>query len=158
MQSKYLVSKSPSQYIEANKNVEEPIGKDGIIARIKDYEYARAHQDAEAVCARLTKKSIIVEAGTGTGRRSVFSSAIAAAIGQKKRVIFPRERKLAGTLMERSTFCKDLPKNQRVARRTLDGFLYRVAKRKTAIRGLEKRDFSRKFVIGRVIETATIEL
>ncbi len=94
--------------------MEEIFGINGLISKYhKDYEY-RAGQIkmAEAVLRAFEeKKHLIVEAGTGTGKTMAYLvPAIAAAIGQKKRVIISTGTKnLQEQLME-----KDIPFLQKV--------------------------------------------
>ena len=94
--------------------MEEIFGKNGLIAKHhKEYEY-RAGQIkmAEAVLRAFEeKKHLIVEAGTGTGKTMAYLvPAIAAALGQKKRVIISTGTKnLQEQLME-----KDIPFLQKV--------------------------------------------
>ncbi len=94
--------------------MEEIFGKNGLIAKHhKEYEY-RAGQVkmAEAVLRAFEeKKHLIVEAGTGTGKTLAYLvPAIAAALGQKKRIIISTGTKnLQEQLME-----KDIPFLQKV--------------------------------------------
>jgi len=71
--------------------VEEIFGRAGLIAKHhKDYEYRIGQiKMAEAVLRAFEeKKHLIVEAGTGTGKTLAYLvPAIAAALGQKKRII-----------------------------------------------------------------------
>ena len=94
--------------------MEEIFGKNGLIAKHhKEYEY-RAGQVkmSEAVLRAFEeKKHLIVEAGTGTGKTLAYLvPAIAAALGQKKRIIISTGTKnLQEQLME-----KDIPFLQKV--------------------------------------------
>ena len=94
--------------------MEEIFGKDGLISKHhKEYEY-RAGQVkmSEAVLRAFEeKKHLIVEAGTGTGKTLAYLvPAIAAALGQKKRIIISTGTKnLQEQLME-----KDIPFLQKV--------------------------------------------
>lgn len=94
--------------------MEEIFGKNGLIAKHhKNYEY-RAGQIkmADAVLRAFEeKKHLIVEAGTGTGKTMAYLvPAIAAAIGQKKRIIISTGTKnLQEQLME-----KDIPFLQKI--------------------------------------------
>jgi len=133
--------------------VEEIFGKNGIIAKYhKDYEY-RAGQIkmAEAVLRAFEeKKHLIVEAGTGTGKTLAYLvPAIAAAIGQKKRVIISTGTKnLQEQLME-----KDIPFLQKVLPKKFSASsmkgrsnyacLYRIAKAENQpiLEGLDEMDY-----------------
>ncbi len=94
--------------------MEEIFGKNGLISKHhKEYEY-RAGQVkmSEAVLRAFEeKKHLIVEAGTGTGKTLAYLvPAIAAALGQKKRIIISTGTKnLQEQLME-----KDIPFLQKV--------------------------------------------
>ncbi len=94
--------------------MEEIFGKGGLIAKYhKDYEYRHGQiKMAEAVLKAFEeKKHLIVEAGTGTGKTLAYLvPAIAAALGQKKRIIVSTGTKnLQEQLME-----KDIPFLQKV--------------------------------------------
>ncbi|MDQ3712490.1 MAG: DEAD/DEAH box helicase, partial [Acidobacteriota bacterium] len=94
--------------------MEEIFGKNGLIAKHhKDYEYRLGQiKMAEAVLRAFEeKKHLIVEAGTGTGKTLAYLvPAIAAALGQKKRIIISTGTKnLQEQLME-----KDIPFLQRI--------------------------------------------
>ncbi len=133
--------------------MEEIFGKDGLIAKYhKGYEY-RAGQIkmAEAVLRAFeNKKHLIVEAGTGTGKTLAYLvPAIAAAIGQKKRVIISTGTKnLQEQLME-----KDIPFLQKVMPKKFSasymkgrsnyGCLYRIAKAENQpiLEGLDEMDY-----------------
>ncbi len=133
--------------------MEEIFGKNGIIAKYhKDYEY-RAGQIkmAEAVLRAFEeKKHLIVEAGTGTGKTLAYLvPAIAAAIGQKKRVIISTGTKnLQEQLME-----KDIPFLQKVLPKKFSASsmkgrsnyacLYRIAKAENQpiLEGLDEMDY-----------------
>jgi ATP-dependent DNA helicase DinG len=132
--------------------MEEIFGKNGLIAKHhKGYEY-RAGQIkmAEAVLRAFeNKKHLIVEAGTGTGKTMAYLvPAIAAAIGQKKRVIISTGTKnLQEQLME-----KDIPFLQKVMPKKFSasymkgrsnyGCLYRIAKaeHQPILDGLDEMD------------------
>ena len=118
--------------------MEEIFGKNGLIAKFhKGYENRPGQiKMAEAVLRAFEeKKHLIVEAGTGTGKTLAYLvPAIAAAIGQKKRVIISTGTKnLQEQLME-----KDIPFLQRVLPKKFSasymkgrsnyGCLYRIAK------------------------------
>ncbi len=94
--------------------MEEIFGRSGLIAKHhKDYEYRLGQiKMAEAVLRAFEeKKHLIVEAGTGTGKTLAYLvPAIAAALGQKKRIIISTGTKnLQEQLME-----KDIPFLQKV--------------------------------------------
>jgi ATP-dependent DNA helicase DinG len=133
--------------------VEEIFGKDGIIAKHhKDYEYRIGQiKMAEAVLRAFEeKKHLIVEAGTGTGKTMAYLvPAIAAAIGQKKRVIISTGTKnLQEQLME-----KDIPFLQKVLPKKFGASamkgrsnyacLYRIAKAENQpiLEGLDEMDY-----------------
>jgi len=118
--------------------MEEIFGKNGLIAKHhKGYEHRPGQiKMAEAVLRAFEeKKHLIVEAGTGTGKTLAYLvPAIAAAIGQKKRVIISTGTKnLQEQLME-----KDIPFLQKVLPKKFSasymkgrsnyGCLYRIAK------------------------------
>lgn len=118
--------------------MEEIFGKNGLIAKHhKSYENRPGQiKMAEAVLRAFEeKKHLIVEAGTGTGKTLAYLvPAIAAAIGQKKRVIISTGTKnLQEQLME-----KDIPFLQKVLPKKFSasymkgrsnyGCLYRIAK------------------------------
>ncbi|CAN5701739.1 ATP-dependent DNA helicase [soil metagenome] len=133
--------------------MEEIFGKNGLIAKHhKDYEY-RAGQIkmAEAVLRAFEeKKHLIVEAGTGTGKTLAYLvPAIAAAIGQKKRIIISTGTKnLQEQLME-----KDIPFLQKVMPKKFSAAymkgrsnyacLYRIAKAENQpiLDGLDEMDY-----------------
>jgi len=132
--------------------VEEIFGKNGIIAKYhKDYEYRVGQiKMAEAVLRAFEeKKHLIVEAGTGTGKTMAYLvPAIAAAIGQKKRVIISTGTKnLQEQLME-----KDIPFLQKVLPKKFSASsmkgrsnyacLYRIAKAENQpiLAGLDEMD------------------
>jgi len=133
--------------------VEEIFGRDGIIAKHhKDYEYRIGQiKMAEAVLRAFEeKKHLIVEAGTGTGKTMAYLvPAIAAAIGQKKRVIISTGTKnLQEQLME-----KDIPFLQKVLPKKFTASamkgrsnyacLYRIAKAENQpiLEGLDEMDY-----------------
>ncbi len=118
--------------------MEEIFGKNGLIAKHhKGYEHRPGQiKMAEAVLRAFEeKKHLLVEAGTGTGKTLAYLvPAIAAAIGQKKRVIISTGTKnLQEQLME-----KDIPFLQKVLPKKFSasymkgrsnyGCLYRIAK------------------------------
>ncbi len=118
--------------------MEEIFGKNGLIAKYhKGYEHRPGQiKMAESVLRAFEeKKHLIVEAGTGTGKTLAYLvPAIAAAIGQKKRVIISTGTKnLQEQLME-----KDIPFLQKVLPKKFSasymkgrsnyGCLYRIAK------------------------------
>ena len=132
--------------------MEEIFGKNGIIAKYhKDYEYRVGQiKMAEAVPRAFEeKKHLIVEAGTGTGKTMAYLvPAIAAAIGQKKRVIISTGTKnLQEQLME-----KDIPFLQKVLPKKFSASsmkgrsnyacLYRIAKAENQpiLAGLDEMD------------------
>ena len=132
--------------------MEEIFGKNGIIAKYhKDYEYRVGQiKMAEAVLRAFEeKKHLIVEAGTGTGKTMAYLvPAIAAAIGQKKRVIISTGTKnLQEQLME-----KDIPFLQKVLPKKFSASsmkgrsnyacLYRIAKAENQpiLAGLDEMD------------------
>lgn len=94
--------------------VEEFFGKEGLIARHhRDYEYREGQiRMAEAVMRAFEeRRSLVVEAGTGTGKTLAYLvPAIAAALGRKQRVIISTGTKnLQEQLME-----KDIPFLQKI--------------------------------------------
>jgi ATP-dependent DNA helicase DinG len=94
--------------------VEEFFGTDGLIARNhRDYEYREGQvRMAEAVMRAFDdRRSLVVEAGTGTGKTLAYLiPAVAAALGRKQRVIISTGTKnLQEQLME-----KDIPFLQRI--------------------------------------------
>ncbi|MBA2493722.1 MAG: DEAD/DEAH box helicase, partial [Acidobacteria bacterium] len=133
--------------------MENFFGQNGLIAKHhKDYEY-RAGQIkmAEAVLRAFEeKKHLIVEAGTGTGKTLAYLvPAIAAAIGQKKRIIISTGTKnLQEQLME-----KDIPFLQKVMPKKFSAAymkgrsnyacLYRIAKAENQpiLDGLDEMDY-----------------
>lgn len=146
--------------------MEEIFGKGGLIAKYhKDYEYRTGQiKMAEAVLRAFEdKKHLIVEAGTGTGKTLAYLvPAIAAAIGQKKRVIISTGTKnLQEQLMEKDIpfLQKVLPKKFTAADmkgRSNYACLYRVAKAENqpVLDGLNEMD-SFEEVRQWVRETAT---
>ncbi len=118
--------------------MEEIFGKGGLIAKHhKEYEYRHGQvKMAEAVLRAFEeKKHLIVEAGTGTGKTLAYLvPAIAAALGQKKRIIISTGTKnLQEQLMEKDIpfLQKVLPKKFTAAYmkgRSNYACLYRVAK------------------------------
>ncbi len=138
--------------------MEEIFGKNGLIAKHhKGYENRPGQiKMAEAVLRAFEKKKhLIVEAGTGTGKTLAYLvPAIAAAIGQKKRVIISTGTKnLQEQLME-----KDIPFLQKVLPKKFSasymkgrsnyGCLYRIAKAENQpiLDGLDEMDhFATKF-------------
>ena len=132
--------------------MEEIFGKGGLIAKYhKDYEYRHGQiKMAEAVLKAFEeKKHLIVEAGTGTGKTLAYLvPAIAAALGQKKRIIISTGTKnLQEQLME-----KDIPFLQKVMPKKFTAAymkgrsnyacLYRVAKAENQpiLEGLDEMD------------------
>ena len=132
--------------------MEEIFGAGGIIAKHhKDYEYRIGQiKMAEAVLRAFEqKKHLIVEAGTGTGKTMAYLvPAIAAALGQKKRVIISTGTKnLQEQLME-----KDIPFLQKVLPKKFSAAymkgrsnyacLYRIAKAENQpiLDGLDQMD------------------
>lgn len=94
--------------------VEEFFGKDGLIARNhREYEYREGQiKMAEAVMHAFDEgRSLVVEAGTGTGKTLAYLiPAIAAALGRKQRIIISTGTKnLQEQLME-----KDIPFLQKI--------------------------------------------
>lgn len=94
--------------------MEEFFGKDGLIARHhRDYEHREGQvKMAEAVMRAFDeKRSLIVEAGTGTGKTMAYLvPAIAAALGRRQRIIISTGTKnLQEQLME-----KDIPFLQKI--------------------------------------------
>ena len=133
--------------------MEEIFGKDGLIAKYhKDYEYRLGQiKMAEAVLRAFeTKKHLIVEAGTGTGKTLAYLvPAIAAALGQKKRIIISTGTKnLQEQLME-----KDIPFLQKVMPKKFTAAymkgrsnyacLYRIGKAESQpiLEGLDEMDY-----------------
>ncbi len=133
--------------------MEEIFGKNGVIAKYhKDYEYRVGQiKMAEAVLRAFEeKKHLIVEAGTGTGKTMAYLvPAIAAAIGQKKRVIISTGTKnLQEQLMEKDIpfLQKVLPKKFTAAAmkgRSNYACLYRIAKAENQpiLEGLDEMDY-----------------
>lgn len=132
--------------------MEEIFGKNGLIAKHhKDYEYRLGQiKMAEAVLRAFEeKKHLIVEAGTGTGKTLAYLvPAIAAALGQKKRIIISTGTKnLQEQLME-----KDIPFLQKVMPKKFTAAymkgrsnyacLYRIAKAENQpiLEGLDEMD------------------
>ena len=133
--------------------MEEIFGKNGLISKYhKGYEYRPGQvKMAEAVLRAFEeKKHLIVEAGTGTGKTMAYLvPAIAAAIGQKKRVIISTGTKnLQEQLME-----KDIPFLQKVMPKKFSassmkgrsnyGCLYRISKaeHQPILEGLDEMDY-----------------
>ncbi|MBA2736873.1 MAG: DEAD/DEAH box helicase, partial [Pyrinomonadaceae bacterium] len=133
--------------------VEEIFGKGGLIAKYhKDYEYRLGQiKMAEAVLRAFEeKKHLIVEAGTGTGKTLAYLvPAIAAALGQKKRIIISTGTKnLQEQLME-----KDIPFLQRIMPKKFTAAymkgrsnyacLYRIGKAENQpiLEGLDEMDY-----------------
>ncbi len=132
--------------------MEEIFGKNGLIAKYhKDYEYRHGQiKMAEAVLRAFEeKRHLIVEAGTGTGKTLAYLvPAIAAALGQKKRIIISTGTKnLQEQLME-----KDIPFLQKVMPKKFTAAnmkgrgnyacLYRIAKAENQpiLEGLDEMD------------------
>ena len=133
--------------------MEEIFGRNGLIAKHhKDYEYRLGQiKMAEAVLRAFEeKKHLIVEAGTGTGKTLAYLvPAIAAALGQKKRIIISTGTKnLQEQLME-----KDIPFLQKVMPKKFSAAymkgrsnyacLYRIAKAENQpiLEGLDEMDY-----------------
>ncbi|MBA3785768.1 MAG: DEAD/DEAH box helicase, partial [Acidobacteria bacterium] len=133
--------------------MEEIFGKNGLIAKHhKDYEYRFGQiKMAEAVLRAFEeKKHLIVEAGTGTGKTLAYLvPAIAAALGQKKRIIISTGTKnLQAQLME-----KDIPFLQRIMPKKFTAAymkgrsnyacLYRIGKAENQpiLEGLDEMDY-----------------
>ncbi|MDQ3043143.1 MAG: ATP-dependent DNA helicase [Acidobacteriota bacterium] len=133
--------------------MEEIFGRTGLIAKHhKDYEYRIGQiKMAEAVLRAFEeKKHLIVEAGTGTGKTLAYLvPAIAAALGQKKRIIISTGTKnLQEQLME-----KDIPFLQKVMPKKFTAAymkgrsnyacLYRIAKAENQpiLEGLDEMDY-----------------
>lgn len=133
--------------------MEEIFGKGGLIAKHhKDYEHRLGQiKMAEAVLRAFEeKKHLIVEAGTGTGKTLAYLvPAIAAALGQKKRIIISTGTKnLQEQLMEKDIpfLQKVLPKKFTAANMKGRGnyaCLYRIAKAETQpiLEGLDEMDY-----------------
>lgn len=133
--------------------MEEIFGKDGLIAKYhKDYEYRLGQiKMAEAVLRAFEeKKHLIVEAGTGTGKTLAYLvPAIAAALGQKKRIIISTGTKnLQEQLMEKDIpfLQKVLPKKFTAAYmkgRSNYACLYRIGKAENQpiLEGLDEMDY-----------------
>ncbi len=132
--------------------MEEIFGKGGLIAKYhKEYEYRGGQiKMAEAVLRAFEeKKHLIVEAGTGTGKTLAYLvPAIAAALGQKKRIIISTGTKnLQEQLMEKDIpfLQKVLPKKFTAAYmkgRSNYACLYRIAKAENQpiLDGLDEMD------------------
>jgi len=133
--------------------VEKIFGQTGLIAKHhKEYEYRIGQiKMAEAVLRAFEeKKHLIVEAGTGTGKTLAYLvPAIAAALGQKKRIIISTGTKnLQEQLME-----KDIPFLQKILPKKFTASymkgrsnyacLYRVAKAENQpiLEGLDEMDY-----------------
>ena len=133
--------------------MEKIFGQTGLIAKHhKEYEYRIGQiKMAEAVLRAFEeKKHLIVEAGTGTGKTLAYLvPAIAAALGQKKRIIISTGTKnLQEQLME-----KDIPFLQKILPKKFTASymkgrsnyacLYRVAKAENQpiLEGLDEMDY-----------------
>ncbi|MDQ3373907.1 MAG: ATP-dependent DNA helicase [Acidobacteriota bacterium] len=132
--------------------MEEIFGVGGIIAKYhKDYEYRIGQiKMAEAVLRAFEqKKHLIVEAGTGTGKTMAYLvPAIAAALGQKKRVIISTGTKN----LQEQLMGKDIPFLQKVLPKKFSAAymkgrsnyacLYRIAKAENQpiLDGLDQMD------------------
>ena len=141
----------------ANENLIQTVfGEGGLVARFhENYEYRSGQiQMAEKVEQALAaRKHLIVEAGTGTGKTLAYLvPAIAAALGQKKRVVISTGTKnLQEQLME-----KDIPFLQKVLPRKFTAeymkgrsnyaCLYRVkkAEHQPVLEGLNEIDHFRE--------------
>lgn len=133
--------------------MEEIFGPAGLIAKYhKDYEYRLGQiKMAEAVLRAFEdKKHLIVEAGTGTGKTLAYLvPAIAAALGQKKRIIISTGTKnLQEQLMEKDIpfLQKVLPKKFTAAYmkgRSNYACLYRIGKAENQpiLEGLDEMDY-----------------
>ena len=133
--------------------MEEIFGKGGLIAKHhKDYEYRNGQiKMAEAVLKAFEeKKHLIVEAGTGTGKTLAYLvPAIAAALGQKKRIIISTGTKnLQEQLMEKDIpfLQKVMPKKFTAANmkgRSNYACLYRIAKAENQpiLEGVDELDY-----------------
>ena len=133
--------------------MEEIFGKGGLIAKYhKDYEYRHGQvKMAEAVLRAFEeKKHLIVEAGTGTGKTLAYLvPAIAAALGQKKRIIISTGTKnLQEQLMEKDIpfLQKVMPKKFTAANmkgRSNYACLYRIAKAENQpiLEGVDEMDY-----------------
>ncbi|MCY7375566.1 MAG: DEAD/DEAH box helicase, partial [Pyrinomonadaceae bacterium] len=133
--------------------MEEIFGKGGLIAKHhKDYEYRLGQiKMAEAVLRAFEeKKHLIVEAGTGTGKTLAYLvPAIAAALGQKKRIIISTGTKnLQEQLMEKDIpfLQKVMPKKFTAANmkgRSNYACLYRIAKAENQpiLEGVDELDY-----------------
>ncbi len=133
--------------------MEEIFGKNGLVAKHhKDYEHRFGQiKMAEAVLRAFEeKKHLIVEAGTGTGKTLAYLvPAIAAALGQKKRIIISTGTKnLQEQLME-----KDIPFLQKIMPKKFTAAymkgrsnyacLYRIGKAENQpiLEGLDEMDY-----------------
>jgi ATP-dependent DNA helicase DinG len=140
---------------EGENLVQKVFGEGGLVARFhENYEYRGGQiQMAEQVEQALAKKRhLIVEAGTGTGKTLAYLvPAIAAALGQKKRIIISTGTKnLQEQLME-----KDIPFLQKILPRKFTAeymkgrsnyaCLYRVkkAEHQPILEGLDEIDHFR---------------
>jgi ATP-dependent DNA helicase DinG len=140
---------------EGENLVQKVFGEGGLVARFhENYEYRGGQiQMAEQVEKALaTKKHLIVEAGTGTGKTLAYLvPAIAAALGQKKKIIISTGTKnLQEQLME-----KDIPFLQKILPRKFTAeymkgrsnyaCLYRVkkAEHQPILEGLDEIDHFR---------------
>jgi len=133
--------------------VEEIFGRNGLISKYhKDYEYRGGQvKMAEAVLRAFEeKKHLIVEAGTGTGKTLAYLvPAVAAALGQKKRIIISTGTKnLQEQLMQKDIpfLQKILPKKFSAAYmkgRSNYACLYRIAKAENQpiLEGLDEMDY-----------------
>ena len=133
--------------------MEEIFGRNGLISKYhKDYEYRGGQvKMAEAVLRAFEeKKHLIVEAGTGTGKTLAYLvPAVAAALGQKKRIIISTGTKnLQEQLMQKDIpfLQKILPKKFSAAYmkgRSNYACLYRIAKAENQpiLEGLDEMDY-----------------
>ncbi len=133
--------------------MEEIFGQGGLIAKYhKEYEYRIGQIKMATAVLRAfeEKKHLIVEAGTGTGKTLAYLvPAIAAALGQKKRIIISTGTKnLQEQLMEKDIpfLQKVLPKKFTAAYmkgRSNYACLYRVAKAENQpiLDGLDEMDY-----------------
>ena len=104
--------------------MEEIFGKDGLISKHhKGYENRPGQiKMAEAVLRAFEKKKhLIVEAGTGTGKTLAYLvPAVAAAVGQKKRVIISTGTKN----LQEQLMSKDIPFLQKVLTKKFQRVVY----------------------------------
>ncbi len=133
--------------------MDEIFGKDGLIAKHhKGYENRPGQiKMAEAVLRAFEKKRhLIVEAGTGTGKTLAYRvPAVAAAVGQKKRVIISTGTKN----LQEQLMSKDIPFLQKVLTKKFTasymkgrsnyGCLYRIekAENQPILDGLDELDY-----------------